>query len=153
MDSYPADASKLLKQDKDRFDNPIGYSVSQEIKAIYEELLSDMHSDKLLSSLDNIIRIRAVQDFTPSQAIAFIFKLKKAVRDELGHEIRSNKIFKELLDFESRIDELALFALDLYVKCREKIHEIRVGEVKAERDRAFRLLESTNLAYEKLEKG
>jgi hypothetical protein len=35
---------------------------------------------------------------------------------------------------------LASEAFDKYVKCREKIYELRVNEVKAEREIAFKLL-------------
>lgn len=149
--TYPADTSRFLKQEKDRFVNPVGYTTSREIEVLYDELLRGMNSDKLSVSLDNIIRIRAVQDFYPSQAIAFIFLIKKAVREELASEIRENQLFEELLQFESRIDELALLALDIYMKCREKVYEIRINEVKAERERAFELLEGTNLMYGKPE--
>ena len=151
METYPADTSRFLRQEKDRFANPVGYTISQEIEALYDELLQGMNCDKLAACLDNIIRIRSVQDFPPSQAIAFIFLLKKAVREELENEIRENQAFEELLKFESRIDKLALLALDIYMKCREKVYEIRVNEVKAERERVLKLLERTNLMYGKPE--
>ena len=151
LETYPADTSRFLKQKKDRFVNPVGYTTSQEIEALYEELLHGMNLDKLSASLNNIIIIRSVQDFSPSQAISFIFLLKKAIREELASEIRENRAFDELLEFDSRIDKLALLALDIYMKCREKIYEIRVNEVKADRERAFKLLERANLMYGKPE--
>ena len=148
IETYPADASRFLKQENDRFINPVGYTMSQEMEALYEELLQEMNPDKLGASLDSIIRIRSVQDFAPSQAVAFIFLLKEAIREELASEIRENRIFKELLQFESRVDKLALLALDIYMKCREKVYELRVNEIKAERELALRLWERTNLSTE-----
>ena len=144
LETYPADSSRFFQQEKDRFINPVGYTISREIEVLYDELLQGMNPDKLYASLDNIIRIRAVQDFSPSQAIAFVFLLKKAVRETLASELRDNQFFEELLKFESRIDELALLAVDIYTKCREKIYEIRVNEVKAERDRIGQLLTRTS---------
>ncbi len=148
LETYPADTSRFLKQEKDRFINPVGYTISQEIEALYDELLQEMNSDKLAACLDNIIRIRAVQDFPPSQTIAFIFLLKKAIREELTSEIAENRVLEELLKFESKIDQLVLLALDIYMKCREKVFEIRVNEAKAERERVLKLLERTNLTME-----
>ena len=145
LETYPADSSRLLKQDKDRFANPVGYTISQEIKTLYEELLQGMNTDRLATCLDNIIRIRSVQDFLPSQAVAFIFLLKRAVREELASENKEKGAVEELLEFESRIDKLVLLALDTYMKCREKVFEIRVNEAKAERERALKLLERANL--------
>ena len=153
LETYPADTSRFLKQEKDRFINPVGYTISQEIEALYDELLQEMNSDKLAACLDNIIRIRAVQDFPPSQTIAFIFLLKKAIREELASEIAENRVLEELLKFESKIDQLVLLALDIYMKCREKVFEIRVNEAKAERERVLKLLDRTNLTMESQSEG
>ena len=149
METYPDDALGFMRREKDRFANPVEYTIAQEIKVLYEELLQNMDSDRLSVSLGNIIRIRAVQDFPPSQAIVFIFLLKKAIREVIAHDIGKSLGYQDLLEFEARIDELALLALDIYMKCREKVYEIRLNEVKAERERVFRLLEISNLTYEK----
>lgn len=153
LETYPADTSRFLKKEKDRFINPVGYTISQEIEALYDELLQEMNSDKLAACLDNIIRIRAVQDFSPSQTVAFIFLLKKAIREELTSEIKENRVFEELLEFEARIDKLVLLAFDIYMKCREKVFEIRLNETKAERERVLKLLERTNLTMESQSEG
>ena len=141
LESYPTDASRFLKQEKDRFANPVGYTISREVEAIYNELLSGMNPDKLSACLDDIIRIRSVQNLTPSQAIAFTFLLKKAVREEVAGEITERQAFEELLRLESRIDNVVLLALDIYMKCREKVYQIRVNEVKNEKERVLKLLE------------
>ena len=149
LESYPADASRFLKQEKDRFANPVGYTISQEIEVLYEQLLHGMDSDKLATCLDNMIRIRSVQDFSPSQTIAFTFLLKKAIREELASHIAERQGFEELLRFESRIDRVVLLALDIYMKCREKVHQIRVNEVKNEKESALKLLERMSPIYGK----
>ena len=77
LETYPANSSSFFKQERDRFVNPVGYTISQGIETLYEELLQGMNFDKLSASLDNIIRIRAVQDFFPSQAVGFVFLLRK----------------------------------------------------------------------------
>jgi len=149
METYPADSLKFMRREKDRFANPVGYAISQDIEVLYEELLQDMNFDRLSISLDSIIRIRSVQNFPPSQAIAFVFLLKKAIREELASDLGKNLAYEDLSIFEARIDKLALFALDIYMKCREKVYEIRLNEAKAEGERAFRLLEITNLMHGK----
>jgi hypothetical protein len=134
-----------LREEKDQFANPVGCTISNEIAALYDELLQGTDTEKLSPFLERIIRIRAVQDFSPSQAIGFIFSLKRVIRDELGSEIRKDGIVEELTTFESRIDELALRAFEIYVRCRERVYEIRVNEVK---NRTFGLLKRANLLYE-----
>jgi len=142
LDSYPADTSSFLKQQKNQFANPVGAAISQGINGIFEELLSGKDSDTISTFLDNIIRVRAVQDFTPSQAVAFIFQLKKVIREELQKEISENQLSDELFTIEARIDKMAMLSFDIYVKCREKIYEIKANEVKRS---TFRLLQMANL--------
>jgi hypothetical protein len=139
-DTYPTGVSGFLK-DTERFSNPVGYTISQEINSLYDELLQDrVDSDKASASLDNIIKIRAVQDFSPQEAISFVFLLKKAMTDELGGELEKKQSFGEWLKFEPGIDKLASIAFDKYMESREKICQLRVNEVKADREIAFRLL-------------
>ncbi|MFZ6016906.1 MAG: RsbRD N-terminal domain-containing protein [Nitrospirota bacterium] len=144
-ETYSADTSNFLKNQKNQFTNPVGYTVSQGIEGLFDELLNGMDSEKVSPLLDNIIRIRAVQDFSPSQAIGFVFLLKKVIRKELAKEVREDGLSEELLTLESRIDDLALLSFDIYMKCREKIYELKANEV---RNRTFGLLKRANLLYE-----
>ena len=61
-----------------------------------------------------------------------------------GNKIEMNGMIEEWFDLESRIDQLSLMSFDIYTTYRERIHEIRLKEVKEQRDRAFQLLEKTN---------
>ena len=142
-DSYPVSTSQFLKGQKDRFLNPVGYTFSQAIEGLYEEvILSDSISEKLLHLLDDIIRIKAVQSSSPSEAASFLFLLKKVLRKELKKELKGLQIFEEMQLIESRIDEIALLAFNIYMKCKEQIYDIRVNEV---RNMSFRLLKRANL--------
>jgi len=141
MDVYPADASDFFTRERDRFKNPVGFTTSREIEVLFSELLQDMNRDRLVSSLENILKIRAVQNMPPSEAVGFIFVLKDVVKAEMADAGREADSVEDYLGLSSRIDELALMALDIYLKCRERIFEIRLNEAKAERDRLSRLLE------------
>ncbi len=141
LDSYPSDTSKFLRNQKNRFTNPVGATISQGIEKIFDELLSGQSSDDFSEFLDNIVKIRAVQDFTPSEALGFIFKLKKIVRDELADDI-TPLISEELFDFETRTDNLMMSAFDNYMKCREKIYDFKANQAK---NMTFRLLQRAKL--------
>jgi hypothetical protein len=130
FDSYPAETSGFLKREKDRFNNPVAYRISEGIKGLYEALLKEMDRDRLLHYLDEVIRIRAVQDFSPSQSLAFIFLLKNVLREELAGELQDPGLAAEFLDLESRIDGLALLGFDVYTKRREMVHDLKVTEIK-----------------------
>jgi len=143
--SYPKDDSGFLMSQKDRFANPVGYTFTKGLDGILEVLIKDEDSAESLQFLNDIIKVRAIQDFTPAKAMAFIFQLKTIVREELRKEIRQNQIYVELLEFESKIDDLALNAFDIYVKCREQIYELRTDELKR---MTFTLLKKANLMSE-----
>ena len=130
VDTYPADGQLFLKNQKDRFDNPVAYEFRQGIKGIYEALINGMDDDLVLSHLDRIISIRAIQDVPPSKAVAFIFLLKTVIRGELKEELTQKGLSEELLELESRIDGLALICFDVYMTRRKKLYEIRVREAK-----------------------
>jgi len=129
LDTYPAESARFFRSQKNRFANPVGSIVAKGAEDLFDEILQENNPDKISTFLDNIIRVRATQDFTPSQAVSFIFLLKKVLREELDKEIQENDIDDELLAIESRIDDVALLAFDIFVKCREKIFELKAMEL------------------------
>jgi hypothetical protein len=129
-ESYPPETAIFLRKEKNRFDNPAGYRISEGLEGLYGALLGEMEREEILSWLDEIIRVRALQNFSPSQALAFIFLLKNVIRHELAGEIKQEDLAVEILELESRIDGLALLGFDVYTKRREKIYEIKADEAK-----------------------
>ncbi len=138
IQTYAPDTAQFYKGQKDQFANPVGQTTSEAISFLLDQLLNDFDADAIKSHLDPIIRIRAVQDFTPSQATVFILKLKKILRDCLSDELHSAAQLRDLLAFETRIDELNQMAFDIYMRCREKIYEIAANETRNQTFRAFK---------------
>ena len=145
MATYPTDSTGFLKKQKDRFLNPVGHTVSEGINGVIEALIVGEGFAESMPFIDDIIRVRAIQDFSPAQALNFVFSLKRVVREELEKEIRQNQLYDELLKFESRIDELALYAFNIYVKCREQLSDLKTDELKR---MTFTLLKKANLMSE-----
>ena len=135
--TYPADTAEFLKKQKDPFANPVGNTTFRGLEILFDELLKEMDREVITSFLDPIIRIRAVQDFSPSQATSFILALKKIVRQKLSKELIENQIANELLRFESKIDELCLIAFNIFMECKEKIYDIKANEEKNKVYKAF----------------
>ena len=129
-ESYPPETAIFLRKEKNHFDNPMGYRISEGLEGLYGALVQDLERDQILTYLDEIIRIRALQDFSPSQALAFIFLLKTVIRQELAKEIQREDLAAEVLELESRIDGLALLGFDVYTKRREKIFEMKANEAR-----------------------
>ncbi|MDH3797827.1 MAG: RsbRD N-terminal domain-containing protein, partial [Desulfobacterales bacterium] len=78
------------------------------------------------------------QDFTPSQATAFILLLKKVLRDCLSDKFQDAALVLELLAFESKIDQLCLMAFDMYMTCKEKIYQISANDMRSQALKAFK---------------
>jgi hypothetical protein len=120
MASYPPASVPFLAGESDPFRNPVGHAVRQSLTTMFEQLVGDMNRESLDSALDGIIRVRAVQDLSPTEAIGFVFRLKAILR-ELAPE-------EDQIALADRVDRLALMAFDKYTQCREQLAEIRIKE-------------------------
>lgn len=138
MQTYAPDTAQFYKGQKDQFANPVGNITSKGISFLLDQLLNDFDPDAVKAHLDPIIRIRAVQNFTPSQATAFILLLKKVLRDCLSDKLQDTAMVMELLAFESKIDQLGLMAFDIYMACKEKIYQISANDMRSQALKAFK---------------
>jgi len=146
IETYSRDTAHFLKSQKDPFANPVGSSILSGLNALLEGLLGSADEKEIKTFLDRIIRIRAIQTiFSPSQATAFIFDLKKVIRDIVKNELSKADALRELLLFEDKIDSLGLSAFDVFVECREQIYEIKANQ---ERSKVFRAFERAGLVTE-----
>ena len=145
VDSYPADTSRFIKAQKDPFANPVGNTISNGLDSVFDDLIHSKKTSGMTSFLNSILKIRAVQNFSPSQAVAFVFSLKNVIKDVSRKENIDNRLSKELFEFDSRIDQLGLIAFDIYEECREKLYEIKANE---ERNRTFSAFERAGLIRE-----
>ncbi len=126
VDSYPAETARFFKNQKDPFANPVGQATYQSLDALVEALVAGAGREVMAEALDPILRIRAVQTFTPSKATSFVFSLKQIVRQHLPGDGRDAGMNMNGLD--RQIDEMAMAAFDIYVACREKIYELKATE-------------------------
>lgn len=145
--SYPPETAQFLAKQSNEFANPVGAFITNGTKGIFDWIVSGSPADKkpeVDSLLDDIVRIRAVQQFSASDAVGFMFLLKKAIRDSLSRNIRDLNLVDDLFQFDSTVDQLALTSFNIYMKCREKVFEIRATEL---RNRTSRILERACMKY------
>ncbi len=128
LDFYPGDSRKFLEGEKNRFANPVGQTFQRAIPELYAGFLEN-DQQRLAPALSDIVHVKAVQEHTPSRALAFVLDLKGAIREQLPEELAPAQA-AELEALDRRVDGLLLSALDVYSRCREKIYEIRVNEAK-----------------------
>lgn len=136
--TYPEETALFLKRKKDRFSNPVGHVLRLGTEGIVENLLLGSGADAFRPFLEDILRIRAVQDFSPSRAVGFLFLLKTAIRTFLKESQKDPALLSQLLELESKIDGLALLGFDIYMEFKQKVYEIRATEL---RDRSRKFME------------
>lgn len=137
IQAYAPDTAAFFKSQKDQFANPVGSHTLKAVEALFDQLTGDMDAGAISTHLDPIMRIRAVQNLSPAQATAFIFSLKKTIRDMLDKDLQDTGLSRQFLDLEARIDRLGLAAFDSYMACREKIYELKANETRNRTFKAF----------------
>lgn len=130
MESYPAESVKILMRNKNQFANPLPHTISESLRLLFDEILKGVESERVRPILDEVVRIRAVQDFEPSSALSFVFKLKDILRDLLKEDLQDEKISSELRIIEGDIDQVALLSFDIYISCRQRLFEIKANEIR-----------------------
>jgi hypothetical protein len=136
VSSYEPEMVRFLKRDKNPFSNPVRHTIRSGLERIFDGMVNDMHIETCHQGLKEIIKLRAVQSFSPSRALAFIFDIKYIVRDALEDGLPED----EMRIFEKNVDKLIAMAFDIYSECREKINEIRLAEIKSRSQHAFKML-------------
>jgi hypothetical protein len=126
--TYPESASRFLSLEKDPFRNPVGNTLKSGLTALCDHILGDADPAEAAQALDGIVRMRAVQDFSAGQAVAFIFLFKRAMRGVLRGDV--TRFPEEAAALEARVDELALRAFDVFMKCRQQTYEIKANEAR-----------------------
>jgi hypothetical protein len=148
LEGYQEEARPSFRRRNAQFTNPVGFNLAQGLEGMFDGLLSGMMPGEISTQLDAIVRLRAVQDFKPSESVAFILHLKDIVRDALGRELlqQHGQFAEDLRKLDSAVDDLALYAFDLYMQCREKIYDIKAEEA---RRATFRLLQQAKILTER----
>lgn len=131
LDSYSS--SGFFKKSRDTIANPIGSNIRDGLSSILDLLLDGADQAEYNKPIDQVVRIRAIQDFSPSQAIVPFLELKWVVRQVLNESNKTSHLIQELTEFDCQIDRLALAAFDKYVECREQLYKVRINELKSGR--------------------
>jgi hypothetical protein len=129
LDSYTS--SDFFKRSSDQIANPVGANIRDGLTTVLELLLQEAKTEEFAAALDQVIRIRAIQDFTPSQAVVPFLELKWVVRQVLADDKKTSPLLQELASLDCEIDRVALAAFDIYATCREQLYQVRIQELKS----------------------
>jgi len=148
--TYDAETASHLLRERDQFANPVGHALTTVTQAVVAGLTAGKDPMELASSLEQIIKIRSVQEFTPAEAVSFILLLKEVIRTELGSGAEAPDVAEQLQRFDARVDQLLLVGFNLYTRHRERMYEIRVNDIKR---RVSGLMRQLGMSTDDLEPG
>ena len=120
IESETEPPTALRASEPDPFRNPVAYTIRRSLGQLWEQLQGDMDPMAIDLALDAVVRIRAVQDISPSEAVGFVIQLRSILRQQPAGF--------DLVLLENRIDGLTLAAFDKYMECREQILAARLHE-------------------------
>jgi RsbT co-antagonist protein rsbRD N-terminal domain len=127
---YGEPTASRWRREKDPFRNPVGHTLEAALPALVASVSREALPEEAAAALREIVRIRSVQDLSPSRAVGFVWLLRDAIRAELGEELSGGARAEELARVERRIERLALEAFDTYVALREQVFRLRQEELK-----------------------
>ncbi|PID99843.1 MAG: hypothetical protein CSA81_14385 [Acidobacteria bacterium] len=126
-------SSEFFRREQDRFANPTGVNIREGLSRLFDLMSKGADPETFKVPVEQIVRLRAVQEFSPSQAVAPLNAVKHITRNILAADKERSVFITELYDFEFAVDLAMLAAFDIYMESRERLYQIRVRELKSGR--------------------
>lgn len=120
VETYGEKTGHRAATECDPFRNPIGHVLRVNLSALVSELIGTMDSSVIAAAFENIVAVRAVQDVSIEQALGFVYALRRIIRAELPNA--------DIIEMDLRIDRLSLAAFAQYLRCRERLSDLRLNE-------------------------
>lgn len=127
-------SSNFFHKEGNKFANPVGGVIKEALDALFLLLAKNADPDEFVVPIQEIMRIRAIQDFAPSQAVSPIHAVKHITREVLSADKELSHLVNELYDFEFAVDLAVLAAFDLYMEDRERLYNVRLQEIRSGRN-------------------
>jgi hypothetical protein len=124
-------SSGFFVKERDTFANPVGGNIRQALGKLFLLLSKGADSKEFTTPLEQIISIRSVQEFTPSQAVSPLNAIKHITREVFAADSERKHLVDELYDFEFAVDLAMLAAFDIYMQYRERLYQVRINEIKS----------------------
>ena len=122
IEIYPETARSGMMQTGDRFRNPVATTLRESLEILARELSGGMECSAVTSAVDTIVRVRAVQECKPEDAVGFPAQLRKIIREQ-----QLESLFP---DMEQRLDALSQAASHQYALCKKDIARVRAREAQ-----------------------
>ncbi len=100
---YPFETTGFIRTQRDQFANPVGHATRAAGEQIYDAVTGrDVDMEKVHASVAALIRIRAVQDLKPEQAVGVLYLYKSVLRELLLADMLAAGDVQGFLDLGDR---------------------------------------------------
>ena len=123
-------SSSFFKKEGDVFANPVGGNIREALKKLFVLLSRGATTEEMIPPLEQIMKIRSIQEFSPSQAVAPLNAVQHISSGILGADKGRRHLVAELYQFEFAVGLAVLAAFDIYMQCRERLYQTRIREIK-----------------------
>ncbi|MFP5231400.1 MAG: RsbRD N-terminal domain-containing protein [Acidobacteriota bacterium] len=117
IEIYPPAVRDTLIRTTDQFRNPLAFNLRQSLETLVHQVADRMNPEAVNKALDGIVRLRAVQECSPSEAVSFAARLDEVIREQQAETLFPN--------LKQHIGQLTECALQQYNSCKEEILQIR----------------------------
>ena len=92
-------ASGFFTKEPDIFANPVGGNIREALKKLFPLLIKGADVKEMILPLEQMVKIRSIQEFSPSQAVAPLNAVKHILREILATHKQPCQLVAELYDF------------------------------------------------------
>jgi len=131
----PFQESSTFFKNTAQFANPVSWATEKDLNLIYDSITGLLDAKSTDKALDGIVRLRAVQEASPSESVKFLYNFKKLLKDQFKDfdklKLKSGEIIslQEFVEMDLLIDNLIYRAFDLYMNCREQLFKIKLDQI------------------------
>ena len=133
LEKFAPETIHIFKRQKDQFANPMGHKINAGLAELFDVICDAGDQEVETPALGQLIKLRAVQEISASDAVSFVFRLKKIVREASLKKGKKTELYEEWLAFDARVDAAALAVFDMFMASREQIYKVRVSELSTGR--------------------
>jgi len=133
LEKFVPDTIRIFKKQKDQFANPMGHKITAGLMELFDVICDSGDHEVETPALGQLIKLRAIQEISASDAVAFVFRLKNIVRKEYLKKVKKIESDEDWFEFDARIDAAALAVFDMFMASREQIYTVRLNELSTGR--------------------
>ncbi|MFP4194621.1 MAG: RsbRD N-terminal domain-containing protein [Desulfobacterales bacterium] len=131
INSYPEESAGFFKDTSDPFSNPVGATLKKGIKDLFDVVTAgNFDSRAAHEALEPMIRLRALQEFTPSEALGFITDIKWIIRGDSAADQNNQAVAERLDRIAEAADRALLTAFDIYMECKKHVYDLRARQAR-----------------------